>query len=378
MRAGFLLLLLASAAWAQVDPQKAAPGASPAEPEPTPMALPPAPVGEVFAVQNPGMITSYQADDASVKQAVDRLVIAVTKQPTAAAAWSSLVKPTDRVGLKISAAGQQYFSTHHAVVNAVVAGLQQAGISNDRIIVWDRNADDLKQAGYREKPGSYRVRWPYPGRGYAPKSIYVSSVLGQLIWGDLEFTRRYSTFELDPNEKPKDNLSSNSHYALVLANEVDKVINLPVLSAHANCGLAGALYNMTIPNIDNWRRFTSGFAQSDPAIPEMYADPIISGKVVLTIMDGLIAQFAGGPEFHPNYAVHHATLYASRDPVALDTVAIKQIDQWRVRAKMRPNETDASYLQTAREYGLGNAGAAEVKMLSSAQPADLPLVGTNR
>lgn len=353
MRIGLVFLLLAATACAQLDPQKP-------EPEPTPMALPEVPVGEVVAVHDSGMITSYETDDAQVKSAVDRVVMAVTKQPSIAAAWSSLVKPSDRVGLKISATGQQYFATHHAVVDAVVSGLHQAGVTN--IILWDRSADDLKQSGYRDN-ASYKVRWSYPGKAYAPKSIYVSSVLGQLIWGDLDFTRRYSTFELDPNEKPKDNLSSNSHFASVLVSEVDKVINLPVLSAHASCGLACALYNMTIPNIDNWRRFTTGFAQSDPAIPEIYSDPLVTNKVVLTIMDGLIAQFAGGPEFQPNYAIHHATIYASRDPVALDTAALQQIDKWRVRARMRPNAADASYLQSAREMGLGNAGKSEVRML---------------
>lgn len=356
MRIGLVFLFLLTAARGQIPLQNP-------EPEPTPMALPPVPVGEVVAVHDSSMIANYQTDDARVKTAVDRLVMAVTKQPGVAAAWASLVKPTDRVGLKISAAGQQFFATHHAVVNAVVSGLNQAGVSNDRIILWDRSAEDLKQAGYREKPGGYRVRWPYPGRGYAPKNVYVSSVLGQLIWGDLDFTRRYSAFELNPKEKPKDNLSSNSHFATVLTHDVDKVINLPVLSAHASCGVAGALYNMTIPNIDNWRRFTTGFAQSDPAIPEIYSDPVIADKVMLTIMDGLVAQFAGGPEFQPNYAVQHATIYASHDPVAIDTVALQEIDHWRVRARMKPSEGDATYLQTAREYGLGNAGAAKVKML---------------
>ena len=355
MRLSLFLLFFVATAAAQLAPQKA-------EPEPTPLQLPPAPVGEVVAVRDPGMIANYQTDNAKVREAVNRLVMEVTKQPSVAAAWSSLVRPTDRVGLKISAAGQQFFATHHAIVNAVVGGLAQAGISADRIIVWDRSEDDLKEAGYRER-GGYRVRWSYPGRAYAPKKVYVSSVLGQLIWGDLDFTRRYSTFEIDPEKKPRDNLSSNSHFANVLANDVDKVINLPVLSAHASCGLAGALYNMTIPNIDNWRRFTTGFAQSDPAIPEIYSDPVILDKVVLTIMDGLVAQFAGGPEFQPNYAVHHATIYASLDPVAIDTVALKEIDKWRVRARMRPNETDATYLLTAREYGLGNAGDGKVRIV---------------
>ncbi len=356
MRVGLVFLLLLTSLQARTDPQNP-------EPEPTPMALPPVPIGEVFAVRDSGMISGYQTDDNAIRSAVNRLVTAVTRQPSVAAAWASLVKPTDRVGLKISTTGRQKFSTHRAIVDAVVAGLNQAGVSSNHIIVWDRDAADLKAAGFTQTSGQFQVRWAYPGKNYSPKKIYASTVLGQLIWGDLDFTRRYSFFELDPKEKPKDNLSSNSHFATVLTDDVDKVINLPVLTSHASCGVAGALYNMTIPNIDNWRRFTTGFAESDPAIPEIYSDPVITSKVVLTIMDGLVAQFAGGPEFQPNYAVRHATLYASRDPVALDTAALEQIDRWRERAKMKPAKDDATYLQTAREYSLGNAGDAQVKML---------------
>ena len=100
MRIGFVLFFLVSAAFAQLAPQNP-------EPAPTPMELPMAPVGEVFAVQDPEMITSYQSNATRVKNAVERLVMAVTNQASTAAAWGSLVKPTDRVGLKISAVGLQ-------------------------------------------------------------------------------------------------------------------------------------------------------------------------------------------------------------------------------------------------------------------------------
>ncbi len=62
------------------------------------------------------------------------------------------------------------------------------------------------------------------------------------------------------------------------------------------------------------------------AIAELYNNALIGKKVVLNLMDGLAAQYAGGPQSQPNYAVHHATLLASKDPVAIDAIALQRIE----------------------------------------------------
>ena len=46
---------------------------------------------------------------------VNRLVMAATGQPDVARAWASLVSPNDKIGIKISAAGGELFTTHHDV-----------------------------------------------------------------------------------------------------------------------------------------------------------------------------------------------------------------------------------------------------------------------
>ena len=115
-----------------------------------------------------------------------------------------------------------------------------------------------------------------------------------------------------------ENTSSVSHFANIVSHEVNKIINVPVLSDSVRNGVAGCLYNVTIPNIDNWRRFGTPPDFGASSIPEIYADPHIGPKVVLNLMDGLLAQYAGGPESQPGYAFPFATLYASKDPVAID------------------------------------------------------------
>src|SRR5881394_1894789 len=104
---------------------------------------------------------------------------------------------------------------------------------------------------------------------------------------------------------------------------------------------------MTIPNIDNWRRFAQGSRFGAESLAEIYSNPIIARKVVFNLMDGLIAQYAGGPQSQPNYAVHHATLYASKDPVALDAIAVRYLEEWRARASLPKIGRLADYIDFA-------------------------------
>ena len=58
-------------------------------------------------------------------------------------------------------------------------------------------------------------------------------------------------------------------------------------------GINGGIVNMTLSNIDNWRRFAKAAAEGGSYIAEVYADPLIRDKVVLTFLDALILQYRG-------------------------------------------------------------------------------------
>jgi uncharacterized Fe-S center protein len=79
-------------------------------------------------------------------------------------------------------------------------------------------------------------------------------------------------------------------------------------------------------------------------------------------MDGLLAQYAGGPQPQPNYAIHHATLYASKDPVALDAVAVKRLEEWRARESLRAIDPLATYIDYAGQLGLGNSAPNRIEI----------------
>jgi uncharacterized protein (DUF362 family) len=313
----------------------------------------------VYAAQNPDAIKDYVVNPRVVREMVNRLVLAVTGQSDVGKAWASLVSPNDRVGIKICAAGGELFTTHHAIVNAIVDGLAAAGHPRSGIIVWDRSLGGIKEAGYRSATDGYQVKAIAPHDGYDAKAVVSAPLVGKLVWGDFDYVGDIGKM---PIFADADATSNVSHFSKIISNEVDKVINVPVMSVSETNGIAGCIYNMTIPNIDNWRRFAQGSRFGAESLAEIYSNPLIANKVVFNLMDGLMGQYAGGPQPQPNYALHHATLYASTDPVALDTIALKRLEEWRKRGNLRPVGPVAGYIDFAGQLGLGNSATNRIEI----------------
>jgi hypothetical protein len=181
--------------------------------------------------------------------------------------------------------------------------------------------------------------------------------LGNLIWGDLDYIGGKGESPLLGDNV---NTSSVSHLSKIVATEVTKIINVPVLSNSERNGVAGCLYNVTISNLDNWRRFGVPPDYGATSIPEIYSDPHLGPKVVLNLMDGLLALYAGGPQSQPNYALIFDTLYASRDPVAIDSIALRQIDEWRKKHRLPAIGRTGAQIPVADQMGLGNASPRKI------------------
>jgi Uncharacterized conserved protein len=309
----------------------------------------------VYVAHNPAAIKGYKTDPPIVRSMVNRLVTAVTNQPNVVAAWKSLVSPKEKIGIKISATGGEIFTTHRDIVNAIVDGLAAAGHRPESIVVWDRSLEGAAAAGYKAE--TYRLASVAPRDGYDAKAVVSAPILGKLVWGDYEYVGG-TALPLSDTE----NTSTISHFARVLTTDVTKVINVPVMSDSETNGIAGCIYNMTVPNVDNWRRFTQSTRFGGASLAEIYSDPMIEKKVILNIMDGLIAEYAGGPQAYPNFQLHHATIYASRDPVAIDAVALKEIEEWRQRAKVPALGPRAMHVEAAAQLGLGNAAPERIQI----------------
>lgn len=317
----------------------------------------------VFYAADPNSVpTGFRADEAVVRGMVDSLVRAVTRQPTAEAAWGSLAGPDDVVGIKVASAPGDVSGTHVEVVHAVSRGLQSAGVSPQNIIVWDRNEEDLVNAGYSKTSPFYQLRWTDPTDGYDEEAPISAPVLGKLIWGDSRFGRREG-MRMEDLLSSGDQLSSTSYFARVLTREVTKVINVPSMCDSFMTGINGAIANVTLWNVDNWRRFIKPPTYGDPYLAEIYVDPRVREKVVLTLIDGLTLQFAGGPVPNPNFARRNFTIYASDDPVALDATVLRTLEEYRNGNKLPPIGDMAGHVESAGAMGLGRYYESEIELV---------------
>ena len=86
-------------------------------------------------------------------------------------------------------------------------------------------------------------------------------------------------------------------------------------------------------SVDNTIRFEGDPDRLAVAVPEIYALPALGDRVVLNITDALIGQYEGGERGLLHYSTVPDQLWFSRDPVALDTMAVQELDRERRAAK---------------------------------------------
>ncbi len=319
----------------------------PAEPPPPPIAQP---TGRslVAIAHDLRAMDGYDENPAVTRRMVDALVRTVTGCASTRAAWRELAGTDERVGIKVTTAGGAYFATRRGVVAAAVAGLKDAGVRE--IIVWDKNSSALRECGFTPERLGCEVRAIDPPRGWDRTASFQAPVLGKLIWGDLLFSEKVNTRDLSKREDSL--LSSKSHLATILSKEVPRFINIAALSDEPGCGVAGTLYSAVVGNLDNWRRFTTFGESGATAIADCYADPRLGGKCVLHILDALAVTYAGGPGPNPQAAAIHKTLYASRDPVALDSLGVELLEKWRKGSSFGAIGTKSAWL---RGTAVGNS-----------------------
>jgi uncharacterized protein (DUF362 family) len=348
----FCLCASAHAAAEAVEPE--APRATPAN-------------ATVWVATEKTAVDGFVENPSVTRRMVDQLVQAAAGETDIARAWRKFVTPQDRIGIKVNASSGRSFCTRVGVVRAVLDGLEQAGVKTEKVIVWDTDSADLRAAGFDSKRLGCQVRGIDPPHGWDRTAPFIAPSLGKLIWGDLLFVEKNSK-AFGKSTSEADQLSSNSHFATIVTKDVTKIINIPTLTDDAGCGIAGAFYNVCVRNVDNWRRFVSSEHPALESIPAIYAEPQIGPKVVLHLLDGLVAQYAGGPEGNPNYALSHATIYAAVDPVALDSVAARKLETWRKNAKLPSIARQTEWLEAADAAGIGISSESRIKVVPVLPP----------
>ena len=281
-------------------------------------------------------------DEAVVGEMIDRAMMELTGLDSAKEAWKDFVLPTDIVGIKINPLAGKQLSTHRVIVDKIIDGLYGAGILSNQIVIWDRFESDLIDVGYEINQSNRGVRCfasDSKGVGYDDEVFY----------------------ETDKDvEERRENGSVLSRYTNLLTKELTVVINVPVMKHHGITGVSGCLKNLAFGSVDNTSRFHSNPINCNPAIADIFAHTVLKDKVVLNIVDGLLAAFDGGPTYDPNGVWKYGGILVSQDPVALDQIVYQTVEEKRTELNLPSISRLSKYIRSASRMDLGTNDLDEV------------------
>lgn len=281
-------------------------------------------------------------------------LLTLTGAKTIKEAWLHIVKPGEKIGLKVNPIGGTLLSTSHEVVQSVIDQLEEAGISRNDITIWDRREFQLHEAGFthdnypgirivgtecKDSDGSF---YGLDGKLYSESRIDKDWVYTADVEMEYdEYTMPYMV-----------NSGKNSYFTKILTQELDKVINIPILK-NAGASITLCLKNLGYGVITNTSRLHAKLWAETSA--QVCAFPPVRDKVVLNIADGIVGCYQGGPGANPQFILPYHTLLLGTDPVAVDRVGYDIVINKRIEMKVQEMDTDRGkvFMNLANQYGLG-------------------------
>lgn len=299
------------------------------------------PGARVVIATDSNATVAFQPQSEKVRALVHRGLLHFAQKTNVALAWRNFVATNDTVGIKIYSAPGANSGTRSDVVATVIEGLISAGVPPKKIIIWDQEMTDLRLAGFVELAARYKVRVAASGpSGYDDKTFYESPIIGNLVWGDLEFGKKGSA------------IGRKSFVTKLVTKEITKIISIVPLLNHNLAGTTGHLCSLALGSVDNTQRFEQP-ERLATALPEIYALPSLGDKVVLNITDALLCQYQGEQRSLLHYSAPLNEIWFSKDPVALDVLAIQELNRQREVAKVPKNKLSMEPYENAALLELG-------------------------
>lgn len=294
-----------------------------------PVAKPPA-RSRVVAIhdsrlERSGLICNRKALEAGL----DEGMLLLTGEKTVEAAWRKFFSSDEKVGIKPNGLAAPQLGTTTDLINLVIERLVGIGVKAERIVVWEQLDSRLRNSGLTLNRSTKATR-------------YLS------IAGDFGDPTSFGQF--------------NGRFGKVVE-EIDAIVNLPVLKHHDLTGFTGALKNH-FGSIDDPAAYHANGC--DPFVAQVSAHPTIRKKSRLVIFDAMRGQYDKGPQFREEFGFAPGELLLSADPVAVDAQAAAIIAKKRAEMKLPALGSATSpvpHIHTAALYGLGNEDPARIELV---------------
>jgi len=320
--------------------------------------------GKVVSVSNPDCVVDGKPSETAAYEMLKNALMRLTGETDTKKAWLQFVSPKDVIGIKVNPIGGKLLSTSHAVTKSIIRQLEEAGVSKERIIIWDRRQESLDDADFNADnyPGMQFMSTEW----YDEKKSYINSE-----------GRFYSEDRIDKNQFYYANVEGvydaetlpfmvnggkYSYFTKICTEKVTKIINVPVLK-NAGVTVTCCMKNLAFGAISNTMRLHQNLWHDTCA--EVCAFPPLRDKVVLNIVDAMIGCFDGGPAANPQFICRYDTLLAGTDPVAVDRIAYDIVLQKRIAEGIQQAEREGArqFMEMAQELKLGVADRSRIELI---------------
>ena len=302
----------------------------------------------VVMVEDAQATSAFEPQPAIVQDMVNRAMLKLTGKEDIVQAWRSIVSTQDVVGLKVYCAPGPTSGTRPG-------GGQRGGARSSRRRTAPAQHRHLGQATGRFARGRIRrvgaalrcAAGRQRGQRLRRKGLLRQGAAGRTGSGDLEF------------DKYGAKTGRKSYVSKLLTGDMTKIITITPLLNHNVAGVTGNLYSLATGSVDNIGRFESQAARLAEAVPEIYALPALSDHVALSITDALIGQYQGENMSLLHYSNALNQIWMSKDPVALDVLAMQELDREREARKMSAGNPNAELYHNAWHAGTGRGRSGQ-------------------
>ena len=232
-----------------------------------------------------------------------------------------------RVGLKLNCLAGKPLSPHPDLVFSLAQRLREAGVKY--VVAWERSMRELIRAGFNSNGEVvYAVTATDDSRVGYDRRIYEHGAVGSLV--------------------------SN---ALL---ETDALVNVGVVKDHDLSGISCSLKNL-YGVIHNPNKYHDGGC--DPFVAEVASLEPVRERLFLAVLDGAIAQCHGGPSYRATWAWPLDSVIVSFDPVAIDRIGLRIIDDERGRrglGSLKDASRYPAWIDSASRKGLGESALSNI------------------